>query len=115
MTNEEAIEILSSVGDINRCCSDDAEALDMAIKALGAQEIRCDSNMEEVAKSFIEDVETVKDQLDGQPCEDCIRRSDVLALAEKGALVSNGNYQAVCKAINELPSVKPKGESESDD
>ena len=34
MTTEEAIEILSDVGDINRCCAEDAEALDMAIKAL---------------------------------------------------------------------------------
>ena len=34
MTPEEAIEILSDVGDINRCCADDAEALDMAFKAL---------------------------------------------------------------------------------
>ncbi len=34
MTNEEAIEILSDVGDINRCCAEDAEALDMAIEAL---------------------------------------------------------------------------------
>lgn len=44
--------------------------------------------------------------------EDCISRADVLALAEKGTLVSNGNYKSVCKAINELPSVqstRPKG------
>ena len=34
MTTEKAIEILSDVGDINRCCAEDAEALDMAIKAL---------------------------------------------------------------------------------
>lgn len=34
MTVEKAIEILSDVGDINRCCAEDAEALDMAIKAL---------------------------------------------------------------------------------
>lgn len=34
MTIEKAIEILSDVGDINRCCAEDAEALDMAIKAL---------------------------------------------------------------------------------
>jgi hypothetical protein len=34
MTAEKAIEILSDVGDINRCCAEDAEALDMAIKAL---------------------------------------------------------------------------------
>jgi hypothetical protein len=36
MTAEKAIEILSDVGDINRCCEEDAEALDMAIKALEA-------------------------------------------------------------------------------
>ncbi len=34
MTVEKASEILSDVGDINRCCAEDAEALDMAIKAL---------------------------------------------------------------------------------
>lgn len=34
MTREEAIEILSGFGIINRYCSEDAEALDMAIKAL---------------------------------------------------------------------------------
>ena len=33
MTTEEAIEILSDVGDINRC-AEDAEALEMAIEAL---------------------------------------------------------------------------------
>lgn len=37
MTVEKAIEILSDVGDINRCCAEDAEALDMAIKALEQQ------------------------------------------------------------------------------
>lgn len=51
MTNEEVIEILSDVGDINRCCAEDAEALDMAIKAL-----------------------------EQQPCEDCISRQAVLDL-----------------------------------
>lgn len=34
MTVEKAIEILSDAGDINRCCAEDAEALDMAIEAL---------------------------------------------------------------------------------
>ena len=38
MTTEEAIEILSDVGDINRCCAEDAEALDMAIQALERQQ-----------------------------------------------------------------------------
>lgn len=49
--------------------------------------------------------------LEQQHCEDCISRADVLALAEKGTLVSNGNYKSVCKAINELPSVIPKQET----
>ena len=40
MTTEKAIEILSDVGDINRCCAEDAEALDMAIKALKQQTTR---------------------------------------------------------------------------
>ena len=37
MTVEKAIEILSGFGIINRYCSEDAEALDMAIKALEQQ------------------------------------------------------------------------------
>lgn len=40
--------------------------------------------------------------------EEAIRRQDVLDLAKKGVLVSNGNYESVCKAINELPSVNPQ-------
>lgn len=40
MTTEKAIEILSDVGDINRCCAEDAEALDMAIEALKQQTTR---------------------------------------------------------------------------
>ena len=35
---------------------------------------------------------------------DLIRRQDVLALAEKGVLISNDNYEKVCKAINDIPS-----------
>lgn len=42
------------------------------------------------------------------PCEDCISREDVLDLAKKGVLISNGSYESVCKAINELPPVTPK-------
>ena len=55
-----------------------------------------------------EDVDEIIKALEQQPCEDCISRANVLALAEKGILVSNGNYQAVCKAINDLPSVQPQ-------
>jgi hypothetical protein len=36
-----------------------------------------------------------------------IRRQDVLDLAKKGVLVSNGNYESVCKAINEIPPANP--------
>lgn len=50
---------------------------------------------------FVEQLPSVNPQ----PCEDAIRRQDVLDLAKKGVLVSNGNYESVCKAINELPSV----------
>lgn len=52
----------------------------------------------------------IDELLEQQPCDDCISRADVLALAEKGTLVSNGNYKSVCKAINDLPSVTPKAE-----
>ena len=43
-----------------------------------------------------------------KPREDAVSRKDVLALAESGRLISNGNYKSVCKAIMELPSVTPK-------
>lgn len=43
-----------------------------------------------------------------QSCEDCISREDVLDIAKKGVLISNGSYESVCKAINELPPVMPK-------
>lgn len=39
-----------------------------------------------------------------QECDDCISRKAVLELAAKGNLVSNSNYESVCKAINGLPS-----------
>ena len=42
-----------------------------------------------------------------QPCDDCISRKSVLELAKKGVLISNGSYESVCKAINELPPVTP--------
>jgi hypothetical protein len=58
---------------------------------------------------YEEMIKPLKKEIEQQPCEDCISRDDVLALAEKGTLVSNGNYTSVCKAINELPSVTPKG------
>lgn len=40
--------------------------------------------------------------------KEAIYRQDVLDLAKKGVLISNGNYECVCKAINELPPVNPQ-------
>lgn len=44
----------------------------------------------------------------GMNREETIRRQDVLDLAKKGVLISNGSYASVCKAINEIPSAEPK-------
>ncbi len=91
MTAEKAIEILSDVGDINRCCAEDAEALDMAIKAL-----------------------------EQQSCEDCISREATIDaiykkyIGGKGAiknapindLYAEGLAEAV-DAVWDMPSVTP--------
>ena len=45
--------------------------------------------------------------LEQEPCKNAISRQAVLDLAKKGVLISNGNYESVCKAINELPPVNP--------
>lgn len=78
MNREEASFILANID--RRVCDDELnEALDMAIKAL-----------------------------DQEPCDNAVSRQDVLDLAKKGILISNGNYKSVRKAINELPSVNPQ-------
>jgi len=46
--------------------------------------------------------------LEQEPCDNAVSRQAVLDLAKKGVLISNGNYESVCKAINELPSVNPQ-------
>ena len=90
MTNEEAIAILSDVGDINRCCSEDAEALDMAIKAL-----------------------------EQQPCDDCISREAVVyyikghiheIISESGIDKNehtNRILRAIINGVETMPSVQP--------
>ena len=40
--------------------------------------------------------------------EETIYRRDVLDLAKKGIPISNGNYESVCKAINEISPAEPK-------
>ena len=103
MTNEEAIRMLVRLKErINFEVTDaqkKMDALNLAIEALEQQPR--DNNWK-----FYYDhgyAQAKRDLL----CEDCISRADVLALAEKGTLVSNGNYKSVCKAINDLPSVQP--------
>lgn len=53
-------------------------------------------------------VDLAIEALEQEPCDNAVSRQDVLDLAKKGVLVSNGNYESVCKAINELPSVNPQ-------
>ena len=89
MTIDEAIAILSDVGDINRCCSEDAEALDMAIKAL-----------------------------EQQPCDDCISREAVVyyikghiheIISESGIDKNehtNRILRAIIKGVETMPSVQ---------
>lgn len=78
MNRKEASFILANID--RRVCDDELnEALDVAIKAL-----------------------------DQEPCDNAVSRRDVLDLAKKGILISNGNYESVCKAINELPPVNPQ-------
>ena len=82
---ERAIQILEQRAFCGECvvenytCAECDEAFDVAIKLLKQE-----------------------------PCEDAISRQAVLDLAKKGVLISNGNYESVCKAINELPSVTPQ-------
>ena len=111
MTNERAINTLNSLKDYYNdknedsyvgFDSEDNEALEMAIKALKIMQGIEDAYMAELFKTPLERGDKISS------CEDCISRADILALAEKGTLVSNGNYQAVCKAINGLPSVQPQ-------
>ena len=83
MTAEKAIEILSGFGIINRYCAEDAEVLDMAIKAL-----------------------------EQQSCEDCISREAVdeyITNLLSGYLYDEERtrLEDLTAYIWELPSVQP--------
>ena len=97
MTTEKAIEILSDVGDINRCCAEDAEALDMAIKALEAQScedcISREATIEAIYKKYIGG----KDAIKNAPIND---------------LYAEGLAEAV-DAVWDMPSVTPKAEQKA--
>ena len=125
MTNEEAVRKLEYSKTAYQMLID--EKVDSG-KLVGQDvkgEWKADTPLDEAYKSMIEalemGIEAIK-ALDQEPCrywqngkcngntevcEDAISRQDVLDLAKKGILVSNGNYESVCKAINELPSVTP--------
>ena len=92
MTNKEASEELKEEFEIFKNCIKKSDW----------------ENPDEELRKIIEANTMAIEVLGQQPCEDCVSRADVLALAEKGTLVSNGAYKSVCKAINELPSVTPK-------
>ena len=116
MNREEALEILKKYKEeseedyyVKR-----ARALEMAIKALKQEPYKVSEYDKDhiwyrgvqyiSLRRFLE----VKSEEKNEPCDNAIRRQDVLDLAKKGVLVSNGNYESVCKAINELPSVIPQ-------
>lgn len=123
MTTEKAIEILSDVGDINRCCAEDAEALDMAIKAL-EQQLSEDEEVIKVSKEAVKarqgrfviyDVEWLKknfyvteEKIYGQPkepCEDCISRQAAL---EQAMDYGSKTFLIPANSIKALPPVLPK-------
>ena len=80
MTTEKAIEILSDVGDINRCCAEDAEALDMAIKAL---------EQEDVLDKIRAEVEQITDTM-GVSYNQYVSKIDVLQIIDKYKAESGG-------------------------
>jgi DNA-directed RNA polymerase subunit RPC12/RpoP len=110
------------------------EALEMGIKALEQESTPNDDYFRKMAGVVISQLRTDRDRLEDElakreqepcekdwrfyydhgyaqakrdlSCEDAISKQAVLDLAKKGVLVSNGNYESVCKAINDLPSVK---------
>ena len=73
MTTEKAIEILSDVGDINRCCAEDAVALGMAIKAL---------EQEDVLDNIRAEVEQITDTM-GVSYNQYVSKIDVLQIIDK--------------------------------
>lgn len=83
--------------------------------------VSCNYTTEEIAKSFIEDVESVKDQLDGQTSEDCISRQALLDILEKpmnwtdseAELQEQRDYGGFVELLKSMPSVipsRPRGE-----
>lgn len=88
--------------------------IDRAIKALEQESItwivgkdNCQVAVRNMPTDKMQKICAIIGEEKQQSCEDCISREDVLDLAKKGVLISNGSYESVCKAINELPPVMP--------
>ena len=78
-------------------------------EAQPTDEVKCDCATEEIANSFIEDVEAVEDQLEAQPCEDCISRAKALDTLKTSFLgMSFERYKKAKRMFEQLPSVTPK-------
>ena len=116
MTVEKAIEILSDVGDINRCCAEDAEALDMAIKALETQACKPDGDDWEGYADRLYDLAYQHGQEYKEPCEDC---TVMKKLSKKYYVEDAYGYtdedivnkvNEIIDVVNELSSVTPKTE-----
>lgn len=116
MTTEEAIEILSDVGDINRCCAEDAEALDMAIKALEQQQRDCNTckHSDNGNCAYTEECHECmwKSKYEQQTCDDCISREAVdeyITNLLSGYLYDEERtrLEDLTAYIWELPSVQP--------
>ena len=114
MTRKKAIEIIKREfamdEDVEKLYPEVVEARDMAISALEQMPTKDEQALLQKWRDnrgvSMADFEDAMNALQ-DTCEDAISREDVLNLAKKGVLVSNGNYESVCKAINELPSVQP--------
>ena len=111
MTREDAKRILNRV--LEEWVMDDnvsiprEEALRVAIKAL-EQEPLCDKCVYSTKDGYCQYDDITETIPPLEPSGDLISREAVLDLAKKGVLVSNRNYESVCKAITELPPVKPQ-------
>ena len=130
MTKEEIIEFSEMKAELE---SENEDIYEAIIKALEQEPDTW--SLEDAREDFMEDVyntldflltndeanqiidsfDRVTSSIRREPCEDCISREAVLDLAKKGVLISNGNYESVCKAINDLPSVTPKYTNEEID
>ena len=115
MTNKEQINYIKEwLKDEYALNAKDREVLTAAIKALEQQDdVVSQGVFEQVMWERDIAIEQLKELGYGfgekiRQNDDCISRQAVLELAKKGVLISNGNYNSVCNAINDIPSIQPE-------